>query len=96
MASIHGTVSTILAVHSSAPCSPCMNCDSDQFWVSIESWVHSLSSHFSNGVPLKSTPWRSISMRRMSEIALANSSWSTSIDQSRSVSPFHCECLAFS
>ena len=31
------------AVHSSAPCSPCMNCESSEFWISTETCRHSFS-----------------------------------------------------
>ena len=46
-----GTVSTIFAVHSSAPCSPCMNWESNQFWFSMPNFSHSLSPHVSSTVP---------------------------------------------
>ena len=49
-----GTDSTILAVHTSAPCSPCMNCDRVQVWLCTPNSIHSLSPHFSNGVPARS------------------------------------------
>ncbi len=96
MASIHGTVSTILAVQMSAPCSPCMNWLRRQLMLSTPSSVHSLSPKFLSGDsgcstthwngPAAFEPCRSLMMR----------SGSTSIDQSRSVSPFHWEVLAFS
>ncbi len=97
MASIHGTVSTIFAVQISAPCSPCMNWLRLQFWDSIACWSHSLSVHDASEVPDRSKPSCSTSsvVMRMGDSA-AMRSWSTSMDQSRSVSPFHCECLAFS
>ncbi len=95
MASIHGTVSTILAVQISAPCSPCMNCDSVQFCDSQPSSIHSLSPHLAKGVPDMSiscvnTP------PLASELAITTASWSTSMSQGRSVSPFHWFFLAFS
>jgi hypothetical protein len=95
LASIHGTVSTILAVQSSAPCSPCMNWESIQFCDSTPTWSHSFSPHFSNGVPATSmvsgpTP------PTPPALAITTASWSTSVSQGRSVSPFHCEVLAFS
>ena len=93
MASIHGTVSTILAVHSRAPCSPCMNWLSIQFCDSMPSCSHSFSSHFSNEVPARSS---SMALGLAAALAMTTASWSTSVSQGRSVSPFHCEVLAFS
>ena len=95
MASIHGTVSTILAVQSSAPCSPCMNWLRLQLCCSTPHCVHSLDVHLASGVPVGSKSMAS----QLGSAPLANTamaSGSTSIDQSRSVSPFHCEFLAFS
>ena len=43
LASYHGTVSVILAVHSSAPCSPWRNCDS----VHLRFWMPNASHSFS-------------------------------------------------
>ena len=74
-----------------------MNWLSVQFWLSMPSWIHSLSPHFANGVP-----WRSIisdsAPRPPNWAALASTTsvWSTTVSHGRSVSPFHCECLAFS
>ena len=56
MASIHGTDSTILAVQIRAPCSPWRNWESVQFWLSTPKVTHSLSAHFSTGVPVRSNP----------------------------------------
>jgi hypothetical protein len=92
LASIHGTVSTIWAVQMSAPCSPCMNCESVQFWDWTPNSVHSLSPHFSNGVPARSM------FRPMPFwfwLSLATCSWSTSISHGRSLA-FHCDVFAFS
>ena len=68
-----------------------------QFWLSIECWTHSLSPHFSSELPVRSNPSSpSSSVFMVIGDSRAMRSWSTSIDQSRSVSPFHIECLAFS
>jgi hypothetical protein len=98
LASIHGTVSTILAVHTSAPCSPCMNWLSVQFCDSMPNWIHSFSDHFSNGVPLMSIEASGPMPVAPLAMALARTtcSWSTSVSHGRSVSPFHCDVLAFS
>ncbi len=97
MASIHGTVSTILAVHSRAPCSPCMNWLRRQFWPSMSSSFHSLGPKFRNG----ESGWAVASSRKrciwgLPPISVASFSTSTSVSHGRSVSPFHCEDLAFS
>ncbi len=96
MASIHGTVSTIFAVQMRAPCSPCMNCDRRQFIDSTPSAVHSLSPKFLNGD--SGWLWRYSNGPAEFEpcSTLTTFSGSTSIDQSRSVSPFHWAVLAFS
>ena len=96
MASIHGTVSTILAVQSSAPCSPCMNCDSSQFWFSTPNCRNRFSSHFSSTVPAMAASSNLHLAGLASALAMTTRSWSTSMDQSRSVWPFHCAFLAFS
>ena len=58
---------------------------------------HLSLSHFSNEVPLKSAPSASQpSTVGVMGLWAAIFSWSTSIDQSRSVSPFHWLFLAFS
>src|SRR3546814_8809047 len=81
----------------SAPCSPCRNCDRLQFWLSIWNWRHSLLVQLWSDVPLKSAPSASQpSTVGVIALSAASFSWSTSMDQSRSVSPFHCEFLAFS
>jgi hypothetical protein len=72
LASSHGTDSTILAVHSSAPCSPWRNCDSVQFWLSTPKVVHSASPHFAIGVPDQSID-RSMPAS-MAELAAATAS----------------------
>ncbi len=96
MASIHGTVSTILAVHSRAPCSPCMNWLNRQFMDSTPTWVHSLSPKFLRG----ESGWFWTHSNGPAALAPCRGdticSGSTSIDQSRSVSAFHWACLAFS
>ena len=96
MASIHGTVSTILAVHSSAPCSPCMNWDSSQFWFSMPNCSHSFSPHFARAVPARSASSHCACAGLASALAMTTFSWSTSVAQARSVWPFHCALLAFS
>ena len=97
MASIHGTVSTILAVQMRAPCSPCMNWLRVQFWLSMPSFIHCDSSHFSNGVPVTSKSARPRpSALFWSALAMTTRSWSTTVSHGRSVSPFHMETLAFS
>ena len=66
-----------------------------QFCCSMPHWVHSLEVHLASGVPVGSKSMAS----QLGSSPLANTamaSWSTSIDQSRSVWPFHCEVLAFS
>ena len=73
-----------------------MNCDSVQFWPSIASSTHSFSVHFAKGDPDRSTasPKNFTSSRFIS--LRANASWSTGVDQSRSVVTFHCDVFAFS
>ncbi len=93
MASIHGTVSTILAVQMSAPCSPCMNWLSVQFCISMPSSSHWASSQVAKQVPVRSS---SFEPPLASALAATTCSWSTSRCHGRSVSPFHCAVLAFS
>jgi len=94
LASIHGTVSTILAVQTRAPCSPCMNWLSSQLLDSTPNSSHFSSVQCSIWVPDRS---RLCSMKPFwTALAATTASWSTSMDQSRSVSPFHWEVLAFS
>ena len=69
-----------------------MNCDSVQFCDSTPNRIHSLSPHFSNGVPEKS------SIRFMPFwfwFSAATFSWSTSMSHGRSFA-FHCDVFAFS
>ena len=96
MASIHGTDSTILAVQTSAPCSPCMNWDSIQFWFSTPNSMHPFSSHFASTVPARAASSHCIWAALASALATTTFSWSTSMSQGRSVWPFHCAFLAFS
>ncbi len=94
MASYHGTVSTILAVHSSAPCSPCMNWLRLQRRASMPNSTHSFSPHFSTGVPMYMVGSMPVPMAASS--ALMTASRSTSVSHGRSVVAFHWPTLAFS
>ena len=69
-----------------------MNCESVQFCDSMPNCVHSLSPHFSNGVPARSICWP---MPFWFWLARATFSWSTSMSQGRSLA-FHCDVFAFS
>ena len=92
MASIHGTVSTILAAVIMAPCSPCMNWLSWALKLSTPSAVSSLSPQFPIGEPSTS---RAAAVSCMSGVLLSTRpSGSTSVSQSSSVTLFHCELIA--
>ena len=81
-------------VHTSAPCSPWRNCDIIHFCISMANSAHSLSPQLLTGVP-----GRSRSTEKRLDAALSSGprrSRSTTVSQSRSVEPFHCEVLAFS
>ena len=58
--------------------------------------MNCFSSHFSSTVPAKAASSQCIWAGLASALAMTTRSWSTSIDQSRSVWPFHCAFLAFS
>ena len=93
MASIHGTVSTILAAVIMAPCSPCMNCERFALNISIPSCEYSFSVHVAMGEPGSVPATRATASSGLSCSATSRSG-STSMDQSRSVTLFHCEPMA--
>ena len=73
-----------------------MNWDSSQFWFWIPNSMNRLSSHFSSTVPAMAASSQFIWDGLASALAMTTCSWSTSMDQSRSVEAFHCAFLAFS
>jgi hypothetical protein len=93
LASIQGTVSTILAATIMAPCSPCMNWLRLALKNSIPSWAYSFSLHAASGDP-GSCPASRVSASRGLSCSATTRSGSTSIDQSRSVTLLHCEPMA--
>jgi hypothetical protein len=95
LASIHGTVSTILAAVSIAPCSPCMNWLRLAFSVSTPNAVSSRSPHEAIGDPGTCVAARA-SCRIGAWLWWTRASGSTSVAQSRSVTLFHCDPLALS
>ena len=58
--------------------------------------MNRFSSHFSSTVPARRASSHCIWAGLASALAMTTRSWSTSIDQSRSVCAFHCAFLAFS
>ena len=58
--------------------------------------MNRFSSHFSSTVPARAASSHCIWAGLASALAMTTCSWSTSIDQSRSVWAFHCAFLAFS
>jgi hypothetical protein len=93
LASIHGTVSTILAAVIIAPCSPCMNWLRLALKNSIPSWEYSFSLHKASGDP-GSRPASRVTASNGLSCSATRRSGSTSIDQSRSVTLLHCEAIA--
>ena len=93
MASIHGTVSTILAAVIMAPCSPCMNCERLALKSSIPSCVYSFSVQVAIGEPGSVPATRATASSGLS-CSVTSRSGSTSVDQSRSVTLFHCDPIA--
>ena len=88
-------VTTILPVQSSAPCSPWRNWLIRQLNASSWNCSHSFSPQLFTGEP---STWAMRSWKNVTapDISRATFSGSTSIDQSRSVEPFHCDDFAFS
>ena len=75
-----------------------MNWLSVQFWDSTPILIHSSGPNFANGVPAMASGATPTARPPMFCMALltTTASWSTSVSHGRSVSPFHCERLAFS
>ncbi|MDZ7733957.1 MAG: hypothetical protein U5R31_13605 [Acidimicrobiia bacterium] len=92
-----GTVSTSLAVATSAPCSPCMN------WLTIHAWnshprrSRRSSSRRATGESGSASNIHWLNIARVSSSKRCSCSPKlTSGVQSMSVVAFHCDCLPFS
>ncbi len=73
-----------------------MNWLSIQFCWWMPTSIHSFSPHFAIGDEWNASGRMLGSGIVICPISRASFSWSTSTDQSRSVSPFHCDVFAFS
>ncbi len=95
MASIQGTVSTILAATIMAPCSPCMNWLSWALSDSIPRAVISFSPQLLKGEPGTSRAALATATVLVGAAEVASKrSGSTSVAQSRSVTELHWESMA--